>query len=111
MLLFGTAPVGLDGLHVDRRAVEVLNLVAPTSLLDIAGEGPLAHAPIVNLALHALIVVAGHLRGAPIWLTGHAAEAPLTRRGEVDAYVVAAAIVYEGSARTVPEVSCECLAR
>jgi len=105
MLLFCTAPIGLDGLHVDRGAIEVLNLVATTRLLDVAGEGPLTDAPVFHLTLQVLILMAGHLRGTPIWLTGHAAEVAPTRRGEVDAYVMAAGVVNEGGAHAVSKKS------
>ena len=51
MLLFGATAIGLDGLHIDCRAIEVLNLIAPPCLLDVACERPLTDAPIFHLAL------------------------------------------------------------
>lgn len=111
MLIFRTPAVGLDGLHIDGRAIEILNLIASTSLLDVARKGPLANAPVLDLALRALIVMTGHLRRTPIRLTGHAAEITTARRGQVDAYVMAPGIIDEGTAHAIPKVPSQGLTR
>ena len=111
MLFFGTAAIGVGGLHIDRRAIEVLYLITPPCLLDVAREGPLANAPVLDLALRALILMTWHLRGAPIRLTCHAAEVATAGRGEVDADVMTSGIINEGGTHAIPEVSGESLAR
>ena len=51
-------PVGIECLHVDCFAHNVLDLIAAPGLLDVGRKGPLADAPVLNGAGAAAVSVA-----------------------------------------------------
>ena len=106
----GTRRTCFQRLHVDRLAVQVHNILAAL-LLDVHFPRPLAHAPVLDLAILRRVLVARHLLLAPIirWrsLPRLLAEVDVPAMARAvgphgNAYVVRAGIVVE-AAKTVWE--------
>ena len=106
----GTRRTCFQRLHVDRLAVQVHDILAAL-LLDVHLPRPLAHAPVLDLAILRRVLVARHLLLAPIirWrsLPRLLAEVDVPAMARAvgphgDAYVVRAGIVVE-AAETVWE--------
>ena len=81
--------VCVQSLEVGRFAHNVLDGIAAAGPLDVPGERPLAHAPLLHGAL-AAAAVARHRGAAPVRLARHSAEVLVggVRVGHVDADVV-----------------------
>ena len=85
--------VGFDCLVVDAVTDNFLDLVTPTSILNITSKGPLADTPVLDgtvpIVVAAVASVTLHARaGTPVALSSDTTKVTTARAGQVDADVV-----------------------